>query len=341
VKGGQHLTRASWLKKLWKGRSKGVSSVIGTVFLIIIVFAISTNVFLWTISQSSIYNQAVKESNQKSADKLDENIVASNANYSVTVPNKVKVNAKLTNAGSVSAQIVNLWVFDTTIQRYGFNNTIASLNLNPGNVTYLTDSKSIMVTVVGASSADNFVAWFVTARGNTVALQTEQSIIVANLAQGIGSIALDFYAFRYYTYNGSKLVNYPAGTASFNVPSRTDVAFGIVLTNLDPSKQTITLNLYSQLWIYFPKSPGQSFVWYIVNVAPDRSISPYSSISIAYTETKMLVFASSVAGGFTKVMIGSAVENLPCALNLLLLGTIGTRDYGQNIPFVSLYIYKP
>jgi len=337
------LIRALWLKKIWRGRSKGVSSVIGTVFLILVVFAISTNVFLWTISQSATYNQAVKDANQKNADKLNENIVTSNVTYTVPLPNKVKVDVKLANTGSVSGQVINLWVFDTTIQRYGFNNTISSLNLNmnPGDVLYLAGSNGIIVTIEGASSTDNFVGWFVTARGNTIALQVEQSVIIANLAQGIGSIALDFYAFRYYTYNGSKLVNYPAGTSSFNVPSRTDVAFGIVLTNLDPSKQTITLSSYSQLWIYFPKAPGQSYVWYIVDVAPDGNVIPYSSVTIAYTQTKMLVFASSEVGGFIKISIGSAVENLPCALNLLLLGTIGTRDYGQNIPFVSLYIYKP
>ena len=338
------MTRTLWLKKIWKGRSKGVSSVIGTVFLILVIFAISTNVFLWTISQNAIYNQAAKDANQKSADKLSENVVASQANYSVPIPNKVKVNVKLTNAGSMSAQIINLWVFDTFIQRYGFNDTITSmnLNLNPGNVTYLTDSKSIMVTIAGASSADNFVAWFVTARGNTVPLQTEQSIIVANLAQGIGSMALDFYAFRYFTYIGNKLANYPAGNSSFRIPSGTPIAFGIVLTNLDPSKQTIILNQYSQVWIYFPQAPGQNRLWHVVNVAPDGTITtPYSSITMAYTETKLIVFASDAPGGSGSVSISASVDKAPCALNLLLLGTIGSRDYGQNIPFVSLYIYKP
>ena len=337
------MIRALWLKKIWKGRSKGVSSVIGTVFLILIVFAISTNVFLWTISQSAIYNQAVKESNQKNAEKLNENIVAANANYSVPLPNKVKVDAKLTNAGSVSAQVINLWVFDTTIQRYGFNDTIASLNLNlnPGNVSYLTDSNGIMVTIEGASSADNFVAWFVTARGNTVALQAAQSIIVANLAQGIGSIALDFYAFRYYTYSGSKLANYPAGILGFNVPYNVYIAFGVTLTNLDPSKKTITLDVHSQLWLYFPTVPGAGpFAWYIANVATDGSIiTPYTPITLAYTETKLLVFVSSVESGSTKVKIDHPqVDDKLCAVNLLLHGTIGTRDYGQNIPFVSLYV---
>jgi len=185
----------------------------------------------------------------------------------------------------------------------------------------------------------------VTARGNTVAFEKPrvQNIVVAELAQGIGSMALEFYTFRYFTYQSSnKLKNYPTGSSGFKVPSRTDIAFGVVLTNLDPSEQTITLNLYSQLWVYFPKAPGQSFVWYIVNVADDGTISDaYSSISLEFRERKLLVFASATAGSFVKVSLTSAVENLPCALNLLLLGTIGTRDYGQNIPFVSLYVYKP
>jgi len=336
------LIRALWLKKIWRGRSKGVSSVIGTVFLILVVFAISTNVFLWTISQSATYNQAVKDANQKNADKLSENVIVSNVNYSVPLPNRVKVDAKLTNAGSVSAQIINLWVFDTTIQRYGFNNTMTSLNLNPGDILYLTGSNGIMVTIEGASSPDNFVAWFVTARGNTVALQVEQSVIIANLAQGIGSIALDFNTFRYYIYSGSKLANYPAGISGFNVPYNTYIAFGVALTNLDPSKQTISLDIHSQLWLYFPTVPGAGpFVWYIANVAADGTITtpPYTTITLAYTETKLLNFVYGKEGDSTKVKIDHPqVDDKLCAVNLLLHGTIGTQDYGQNIPFVSLYV---
>lgn len=313
----------------------------------LIIFMVSTNVLLWTFSQNALYTQAEKDVNQEEGDRRNENVVATDGNYSVST-NEVTVEATLTNAGSVAAQIINLWVFATPIQTYNY--TSLNLNLNPGNVTKLTGSNAILVTVEGADSADNFVSWFVTRRGNTIPLEEEQeqSVIAAEVAQGIGSIAMNFSTFRYFEYETStKLANYSDGVKSFNVPgSGTPIAFGAVLTNLDPSKNTITFNNYSNIWLMFPGAPGQTPQWYVVNVASNGTIAPsYSPICLPYKETKLIVFASSKAvtgaGSFSRNSISPSITPNPCAVNLLLLGTIEPRDYGQNIPFVSLYVYKP
>jgi len=322
------------------GSSKGISTVVGTVFLVLTVFVIGTNIFFWTLTQNTIYNQAVKERNQQDVNRLIENVIATNATFVVPSPGRVNATADLMNAGSISAQIVTLWVLDATQQKYNVTDLRASnINLNPGDRQSLT----MIVDIPGADPANVFNAWVVTARGNKVNLETLQTIIIANLAQGIGSMALDFYAFRYFTYETStKLANYPNGINSFNVPSGgTSIAFGIILTNLDPSKQTIILNKYSQVWVYFPQAPGQTRLWYVVNVGSNGNIaSSYSPpVSIAFKETKLIVFASSAAGSFSSSSRVSILRSDDaCALNLLLLGTIGTRDYGQNIPFVSLYV---
>jgi len=312
--------------------------------MVLAMFVISSNIFLFTISQNTLYSEAVRESQQTDTDRFNEQIVASDGNYTVW-GNIVKAEATLTNVGAVSAQIINLWVFDTTIQKYGFNDTIVSLNLNlnPGQILYLRESEAITVSIPGAGSADNFNSWFVTARGNTVPIEKTEEVIVSQVAQGIGLMALDFMTFRYFLYNGSStLANYPAGVRGYNVPRTPEIAFGITLTNYDPLKRTIQLNQYAQVWLYFPKSPGQSLVWHIVNVGSNGTITtPYSPISLAYRQTRLIVFASANPSSFSKVSIPSAVKNLPCALNLLLLGTVGSDDYGQNIPFVSLFVYEP
>lgn len=329
-----------WLKKALRKLIvdwKGFSSVVGAVFMVLVVMVLSTGVFLWTLSQNTIYNQAVKESNQLDVERLNEKVTASNVNYTVSA-GKVYVNVTVSNEGSLSARIVTLWVLDTSIQAYGFNDTL-DIDLNPGETINLRGESAIVVTVPGSSSAHDFSSWFVTARGNTIPVKKEQGVIVAQLSQGIGSMAIDFYTFRYFTYNDSKLVNYPEGNSNFTVPSGTDIAFGVYLTNLDPQKKTIVLNMFSELWLYFPKSPGTNPQWYIVNVASDGSVnSTYSAVSIGYAETKLLIFASSNAGDFSPQSISASVKGLPCAVNLLLQGKIGTRDYGQNIPFVSLYV---
>ena len=323
--------------------SKGFSSVIGTTFMVLVMLFLSTSVFLWTLSQNTMYNEAVRARNQEEVDRRDENVVALGGNYSVSEDNNVTVNVMLKNVGSVSVQIINLWVVDASNQRY--TNKSLNLNLNPGDVVL---SLVKTVTIPEADASHDFVSWFVTARGNTIPLEQVQGVIVAELAQGIGSLALDFYTFRYFEYEtDNKLQNYPDGIGSFNVPgSGTTVAFGAALTNLDPSKQTITFNAHSNIWLTFPGAPGQTPQWYIVNVASNGTIAPsYSPISLVYGETKVIIFASSEAvieaGSFSDNSISSAITPNPCAVNLLLLGAIGTRDYGQNIPFVSLYIYKP
>ena len=335
------MNRSLLRRKSRFGSSKGISTAIATVFLVLTVFVLSTNVFIWTFSQNALYNQAAKTRNQQDFDRLTENIIATNTTYVVPSTSTINVTTTIVNGGSTSAQIVTLWVLDATLQKYNVTNLQANNNLNPGDRR--TFSKTVQI--LNAASTDSFSAWFVTAKGNNVelALEAAQTIIVANIAQGIGSMVLNFPLFRYFTYETSnKLANYPNGNTNFTVPSRTNIAFGTVLTNLDPAKQTITLNQYSQVWLYFPKSPGQSTVFYIVKVAPDGTITtPYSSITLAYRETTLVVFASASSGELNSVSIAAAVENLPCALNLLLLGTIGARDYGQNIPLVALNIYKP
>jgi len=316
----------------------------------LIIFMVSTNVLLWTFSQNAIYTQAVKDENQKSADKLNENIVASSGNYSV-LEDEVTVEVILRNGGSVAAQIINLWVLDTNSSNRRYANKSLNYNLNPGDALYLVGSSGVTVIISGANPSHDFISWFVTARGNTIPLEEEQEqgVIIAELAQGIGSLALDFYKFRYFQYETdppNKLKNYPAGTTSFSVPHATDIALGVALTNLDPSKQTITLYENSLIWLYFPAVPGHTLgpVWYIVKEINGTIQSSYSSVSLEYGQTELVVFASEEMGNFSsssKVKISDQQQkNSLGAVNLLLYGKIGDRDYGQNIPFVSLYCYE-
>ena len=332
------MTRTSWLKKIWKGRSKGVSTVIGTVFLILIIFMVSTNVLLWTFSQNALYTQAVKDENQNSADMLNENIVATDGSYSVS-GDKVTVEATLENIGSTAAHVINLWVFDTTIQKYGFNNTIDSLNLNlnPGD----NPTVSAVVTIPEVDQSHTFNSWFVTGRGNVVSVQavaTEvETVTWSNLAEGIGSLAFNFTTFRYYDFNGSDLDNYPEGFPTFRVPHGATIAFGFELTNYSPINETITFNGHSMMWSYFPAVPGHTNgpFWYIANVNPDGSIdATYSPISLAWGESKLFVFAKQ--DGSWK----SLQTNNLGAINLLLYGTFASGlEYAQNIPFVAIYAY--
>lgn len=330
------MTRNSLLKKIWNGRSKGVSTVVGTVFLMLIIFMVAANVLLWTFSQNAEYNEAVMEKNQEEADRRNENVVASIASYAVD-GDMVTVEAELRNAGSVAAQIVNVWVLDTTTQKYGFVDGIGSLNLNlnPGdNIT-----ASAMVTIPGADESHTFNSWFVTARGNTIPLEEEQVIIVAHLSKGVGYLALDFDKFRHFTYESpQKLDDFPDGTLGFNVPRNEYVAFGCFVTNLDPAKRTITVDSHS---LFF--QPGRTGVgegaWFIVEVNDDGTVNEtFSTITLEYNEETMLVFASKFdlgLGSFDRVRTAQASATV--ITFLALHGTVGSTPYAQSIPYVSLF----
>jgi len=325
---------------------KGFSSIIGGIFMALIAMTLGASYFIGTLSQNTVYNDAIRQNNQIDSDRLSEIVQVLNTTYSVQANGMVTVAAKGQNAGPLSIQFVTFWirVSKGTWANYNFTSVSNMPNMTvQAGAPFQLDGVPIIVPGASAGERYDFASWLITARGNVVALkkQASSNIIVAQVAQGIGSLALDFSAFRFFTYETStRLANYSDGIKSFNVPSGTNIAFGALLTNLDPSEQTIILMNNSQLWIYFPQASGQTRLWYVVNVDPNGNIaSSYSPIPIEYMETKLIVFASSAAGSFSS---GSRVLILrsddTCALNLLLLGTIGPRDYAQNIPFVSLYV---
>lgn len=336
------MSRGLWCKKVWNGRSKGISTVLGTVFLVLVVFAVSTNVFLWTISQNAQYTQAVKDENQKNVDRLSENVIASGGNYSVS-GDEVTVKVTLTNAGPVAAQIINLWVFDTDQSNQRYTNKPLDLNLNPGDARAMRAT----VTIPGANQNHTFVSWFVTARGNTVPLEKEKGIIIAHVSQGIGSIGMTFPDFKYYNVSqvdeSDILKNYTdGGGEGFTVPLGQDIAFQVYLTNFDQSKEDINLSSHSALWMLFPASEQQprGAWWYIVNVDADGTIAAtFTTITLPYGVPTRVFFASSTDGDFSPSRIKAPISaNQPAAVNLMLIGKIGNSAYGQNIPFVSVYV---
>jgi len=327
--------------------SKGFSSVIGTIFMVIVVLLLSTNIFLWTLSQNTLYNQAVKENNQMEVDRLSEEVTASGVNYTV-VGDVVSVEAELENKGPVSVEIVRLWVVDATMNRHGFS-SLLNINLKTGNKTYLVGSRAIDVTIVGAASSHQFSSWLVTARGNVVTLEKEGGIIISEVTHGIGSIAMDLPSFKYYNVSQVSssyiLDDYPSGAQGYVVPTGNDIAFEVLLTDYDqPNKKDIKLFSGSILWAIFPVTGTQPRCagWYIVNVYDNGTIAPqYTPIVLSYGVPTRVFFASKndMNNGFNPSSATDWCQSNkgPAAINLMLVGEIGNDTYGQNVPFVSIY----
>ena len=155
----------------------------------------------------------------------------------------------------------------------GFNDTL-NICLNPEEALPVT----IRVDIPDISSTGALSGWLVTARGNLVSLEKEKTVVTAQVAQGIGSLTMDFATFRYYEVEDNVLKN---PTSGFNVPSGDDIVFAVLLTNLDPDERPIELNSHSSVWVYYPDQAA-SDGWKIINVHPNGTILPFSPIYLEF-----------------------------------------------------------
>jgi hypothetical protein len=289
---------------------------------------VATNVFLWTLTQNAAYNQAVKESSQWDADQSSESIIAFYTVYSVS-QDEVEVTTTMTAQGALTAQIITVWVTWTDGNDTKYGSETVNINVTSGD----TITESITVTVPGALPVGGECnGWLITARGNRVPLELKKvdEIVVASVAEGIGSVSMNFTNFKYFQVLDGILQAFPGGMSAFWLETGIDIVFAVYLTNFDRSNRTIILSSNSLLWAYFPKSPGNPGVWSITAVNQTTgAIIPYSDITLAHMESKWIYFGTE--------SLGSNVKNLAGAINLILLGTIGGQPYGQNIPFVSVF----
>ena len=121
-----HMISWSKVKVKKKLDKRGFSSIVGAIFMILIVWTLASSFFLFTMSQNSAYNDAVRARNQLDINRISENIYVINVNYSVSANNNVSITAKIQNTGPSSIQFVTIWF-------YVSNNTWA--NYNYANLT--------------------------------------------------------------------------------------------------------------------------------------------------------------------------------------------------------------
>jgi hypothetical protein len=210
-----------------------------------------------------------------------------------------------------------------------------------------------VVPVPGAISSDQFNFWFVTARGNTVAVANPEQITVSAVVKGVGSIILNFDDFRYFTIikSGSKyfLDNFPQGSNGYSVTipkTAIAIAFRVKVTNLDPDQRNIIIDYPSVLFTLFPGTAQQprGNYWYIVNVdTSNGNIQPsFTQIQLPYGQERYVYFASKAPMIFTYgEEPGPSKFDGISPVNLALFGTIGgSTPFGQNIPFVAINVYN-
>lgn len=333
---------------------KGFSSVVGAVFMVLIMMVLASSYFVYSLSQNNVYNNAVAQKNQLNVDRLSESTHVINTTYTPYTDGKVTVYAQIKNIGASSIQFLTVWlkVYNASWTNYNHSN-LTDANVQGGS-TFTLPPLNLTVSGFNSNFAYSFASWLITARGNVVPLQqtivSANNIIVSQTTQGIGALMMDFQNFTYYSVTGSGpnyyLSPYPNGVSAYYVQNaRTNkIAFRVILTDLDRDGRDITLTQGSVLFIVYPSSGG-NYVgdrWYMVKVNETNGevYSTISSVTLSFNQPKSVYFASSSQGTVVPATSSLQPSQLPNigAVNLALVGQIGSDPFGQNIPFVSINV---
>jgi len=154
----------------------------------------------------------------------------------------------------------------------------------------------------------------------------------------------DFQNFTYYNVKGGRqLTPFPNGASGHVVSSDGgNIAFRVILTDLDQQQRAINLSSRSVFFSIFPTSPQQvrGSYWYIVNVNGTGVVSStYTPVILSYNVPIEVYFASEHA-----IVSGNPFIGVPPSfagtspVNLALIGQLGSSSFGQNIPFVSILV---
>jgi FlaG/FlaF family flagellin (archaellin) len=322
--------------KKFKRNRRGVSSIVGAIFMIIIIWIIASSYFFFTLSQNTAYNTAVKAVSQESIDRISESITVISANYTINANDNVTINAQLQNTGPAAVEFVTIWAYANNNTWANYNYINFSLSIRGGE-TLSPFSATVPVSGVKLGNDYDVTSWLITTRGNTISLPEEQAltnnIIVAKVSEGIGSVAFDFEQFYHYAFSSMPAEGTVLPSASPNNYTLSESKYNVLhvtVTNYDLFEDTIVLDGNSSIYIVGEHSGTVKWGKFVlVNVEGGR-IYPTSAISVTleFGESVDLYFAATIAGLDT---------NSVYPLNILLYGTKGDNQYGQNIPFTSVY----
>jgi hypothetical protein len=209
------------------------------------------------------------------------------------------------------------------------------MTVQPGNVSSL----NMNLTIAGLNFAYsyNYASWLVTSKGNTVALHTRSmtnNVIVAQVAQGIGSIAFKFGKFWHYEFSGTPAQGTALPSASpmnYTISESKYTVYHVTVSDMDPGGQNIVLNGNSSIYIIGQHSGTVKYAtWNLVNVTNNKIYTSSNVVaSLSFLAPIDLYFASAIS---------NIDANNAYPPNILFCGTKGSNDFGQNIPFVSIYL---
>jgi hypothetical protein len=315
--------------------NKGVSTIFGMVFFLLIVVIIFAS-FAVILNQSTSLEATMIQSRQMDLDKSNELLVLKGVSDDYFLIN---------NTGTLSAQVVRLWVQDSSGNSNSWTVPLAQQAILP-------NQEKQYGPMSGATN--KFRYWFITARGNQFSYLVQggkgQDGIngidgkngndgKATVANGIGYLAFDFESVTYFTVVNNQLTPYPSGIRSYTMPVVNNLAIGFNVTNMNMD-YNITLDPLTNMWSYFSGVPGHTLgpVWKIVG-NQSATVKPNTPITLVSNQTTFIIYALQAG------TVDQQQKNNIAAINLLFFGDLTTyhngvttvvHSYGQNVPFVSI-----
>ena len=110
------------LEKL-KFDSRGVFSVIGAIFFVLIFFVFSYS-FIWNLQQNVYYSQGLGQNLRDDQEGSVEDLIFNDVIYTFKYPNQVFIELEMKNFCPFSINIVSLWVEDTTKPIFGYDDAL-------------------------------------------------------------------------------------------------------------------------------------------------------------------------------------------------------------------------
>ena len=339
-------------------RKAAVSSIIGGLLILGIMLTVGYGYFYSVNQAEQTFLNTEIQSNIGSAQHNQEFLIITG-----------------TLSGPAIAFVVNNTGISTTLTSFFITDKLtgAVLDFNSGSSSTpafpyaIRQGQSVEFTTgVLYTSGTSYTIEVVSSRGSTFVgtyppRQLNTKVIGSLVAAGLGSIAMNFSTFNYYSVSGSGnswtiAINHPHPAAI--LPYGVTPAFMLEITNNDPSAGTVTIDSHTELYLYqtCPSGCGGNvpvFAYFIVNVASNGAITSYNKgsfapITVPYGDSQTLYFASKndlAIGSFATLQVNAPgnkvglgeydVFEIISGSDALATGAI---LYGQNLPFAGTFL---
>ena len=218
---------------------KGFAGIIATIFLVLVIIFLFFNVYTFYNNRNTAYQGTVSQVTQAEADQKTELATLSIAGVTITPGNNmVTASCTIDDSGSLTVQLVRLWVKDISTSAVG--NTSFSqqaIVVQPGTKTFYGPYS---VSIPNVSSNDQFTLWFITARGNVISAfpGTNQLTMDANITLSPNSGTVGSTV----TVNGTGFAPYSRLQASFG-GSQVFPLVGEAITNASGSFNNVNFTV--------------------------------------------------------------------------------------------------